>query len=392
MKKDPYQWFFPAGILFGILGTGFWIAFWLKIIPFYPAPQHSEAMIGGFLLTVAIGFLMTAVPKFTGTLSATFLEKASLFVLVLGLWGASFLTERFYFHLILLLEILLLVRFALSRFLKSVFRPTPSFILVAFGIFSVLTGDILFCLHDKYLLSAGWVFFARLLVFYALFFFLVLGIGTQLVPSILGIARPQASTIQPPTPLNQPTTDWRALFRFILYGILIFFSFVMEAFLNMEWGRLLRAVVVTFIMLYHWRIYLLKPLTTGILNRCLWGSAWMVVLGVWPPVLHPSFAVHGAHILFIGALSLMVFVIMTRVSLSHGGHPLTVEKKAKGLWMLLIFLGAALVTRLLAPFVQNYYSHLAYASIFWIAAAICWSAQMLLFFRARARLDTLMKK
>ena len=144
--------------------------------------------------------------------------------------------------------------------------------------------------------------------------------------------------------------------------------------------------------LYHWRIYLLKPLTTGILNRCLWGSAWMVVLGVWPPVLHPSFAVHGAHILFIGALSLMVFAIMTRVSLSHGGHPLTVEKKAKGLWMLLIFLGAALVTRLLAPFVQNYYSHLAYASIFWIAAAICWSAQMLLFFRARARLDTLMKK
>src|SRR3989344_2137593 len=107
--RDTYQWFFPLGIVFGVLGVGVWILFWLQKIHFYPSPLHSELMIGGFFLTVAIGFLMTAIPRFTNTHSASFMEIGVAFLIALFLLVSAFLANRFWFYLVLFLEILLLV-------------------------------------------------------------------------------------------------------------------------------------------------------------------------------------------------------------------------------------------------------------------------------------------
>ena len=354
-----------------MMGTSLWVAHWLKWIPAYPGQVHAEAMMGGFFLTVAFGFLMTAIPKFTGTKSATGLEKGILFFLVVSLLISSLLSARFFFHLIVLLEIIFVARFGLPRFLRAAFHPAPSFILVGLGLFSAFFGDLLFLFHDIGWLSPSFFVFAKGLFFYGMFLGLVLGVGTQLIPSIIGLGRQSLGQVQSPTPLNRPAFDQKAIARFGLYGLILFASFVLESFWDIFWGRFVRALLVTFVVLFHWRIYQ-TPKAKGILVWCLWLSAWMLVLGVWPGVLFSAYAVHEAHILFIGSVSLMIFGVMTRVTLAHGEHDRTPELKSRGLFLLLAFLLTALLTRLLSPFVLNYYSHLAYASLFWILAALCW--------------------
>ncbi|MDP2599120.1 MAG: NnrS family protein [Deltaproteobacteria bacterium] len=372
MKTDPYQWFFPAGVVFGVVGVFFWIAYWAGWMPIYPGLFHSELMIGGFFLTAAAGFLMTAVPRFTGTYTASFIEKLFFLILVLALFAAAFFVKRLFFHVVLLFEIVFLVSFALPRFLKSAFRPAVSFVLAGFGIFSFFVADLIFLAGDFYSISAPWRLFARQLFFYASFYSLVLGIGTQLVPSILGLSRQGIAKLQGPTPLNRPTADKKGTGDFFTYGLFLMASFAVESFFSAFWGKLLRAALVTFVILYYWRIYR-RPLAPGLLCWCLWISAWMVLIGGWPLVFDSVRAVHWAHILFVGGLSLMVFSIMTRVTLSHGQHGLVLERRSWGLIGMLGFLMLSLLTRVSAPFVYAYESHLAYAAMMWIFAAVCWS-------------------
>ncbi|MBI4412452.1 MAG: NnrS family protein [Deltaproteobacteria bacterium] len=369
--SDPYQWFFPLGILFGLTGTGFWILFGFGRLPFYPSPHHAEAMIGGFLLTVAIGFLMTAIPRFTGTPSASTGEKGVIFLTAIALFCASFFSFRFWFHGLVAIELLLLFRFGLSRIIKAAFRPAPSFPLVGFGLLMALIGTFLLLANDVKSLPSAAVFFARLIFWYGLFNGLALGIGTQLLPSIMGIVQ-TASSPSLPTPLNAGDRNRNKRRFFILCGFILFASFAVEAGLSLFWGRLLRALLVTTVMIGYWKIYRF-PRSPGILTLCLWISGCLLLIGQWPGVFFPQYAVHGAHILFIASLSLMIFSVATRVTLSHGGHDLALERRSPALVATLLFLFAALIVRLLAPFNEGYFRLLVLASVLWIGGALSWS-------------------
>ncbi|MCE9500135.1 MAG: NnrS family protein [Leptospira sp.] len=72
---DPYRFFFPLGIIGSILGTGIWVFGWVVqkkwITGFntdtYPVEVHVGLIGGLFLLPVIKGFILTAIPRFTGT-------------------------------------------------------------------------------------------------------------------------------------------------------------------------------------------------------------------------------------------------------------------------------------------------------------------------------------
>ena len=162
--NNPYQWFFLPGILFGILGVSLWVIFVLGKINFYPAIIHSEIMMNGFVLTVAVGFLMTAIPRFTNTPSASFLEKLLPALAIAGLFLFSLAETRLPYHFIVIVIDLLMIRFMLVRVRQCKLTPPASFILVAFGLFSTLLGNILLCFN-----VSGTLFnLARLLVNYGL--------------------------------------------------------------------------------------------------------------------------------------------------------------------------------------------------------------------------------
>lgn len=370
---DPYQWFFPLGMATGLVGTGLWAAFHWKWIAFYPGIIHAELMIGGFFLIVAAGFLMTAIPRFTQSASAGLFEKLVVLVLALAIVCSTLLGKGIWSHALIMALTGFLIFFGLRRIFRSPFKPSPSFPLVGVGVFSAFVGSAINVFSDSF--SSSTIVLGRLLTLYALPLGAMLGIGSQLLPRLMGTIK-YAATAAAPTPLNSAAADGKKRWLFFLCGILLLATFGWEAFISSQAGRLGRALLVSVIVLIGWRIHH-QPTKKGVLPWCLWGSSWMLLIGMWPGALMPQFHLHGAHIFFIGSVSLMIFSVATRVTLAHGGHGLEAEARSKTLAAVFLCLLIALTARLVAPFVDGYFNHLAYASLIWMAAAVLWLAQFL---------------
>lgn len=61
--EEPYRWFFPLGILAGVVGVLLWPLWIGGILAVYPAPAHARIMLEGFFLAFIFGFLGTAGPR-----------------------------------------------------------------------------------------------------------------------------------------------------------------------------------------------------------------------------------------------------------------------------------------------------------------------------------------
>lgn len=371
---NPYQWFFPIGLIFGCLGTGIWVAFWKPGLVWYPGPAHTDLMMGGFFLTVAVGFLMTAIPKFTGTAGANFWEKMSVAVATsVGLIFA-YAQNRLPFHAAIFVMTVMLLIFALRRFRRANFRTPPPFAFLGFGIASVVLSSGLMMVQDMQPLPAFFAILARQLYLYGVSLFLILGVGTQLLPFLMGMVNTDAVQSRTPFHIRKGLSPVGMV---LVWGVLLMLSFVVDAAGLMIVARFLRAAVVAWILIMRWRI-LHWPKAGTVLSLMIWIASWMMLVGLVVMAAFPTFAIHGAHIYFIGGVSVMIFAVATRVSLAHGGHGLAMERRSKVLIAILALLGIAVLTRISAPWFPNVYnSHLAYAAISWILAAVCWGLSML---------------
>ena len=366
---DPYQWFFPIGLIFGGLGTGIWIANWKPGLSWFPGPAHADLMMGGFFITIAVGFLMTAIPKFTGTNGASVWEKMAVASAAgLGL-AFAYAQSRLPFHVAIFVMTLMLMIFALRRFRQASFRTPPPFAFLGFGIASAVVSSFIMLLQDMHPLPLPLLILGRQLYLYGVSLFLILGVGTQLLPFLMGMVNTDAVEARTPFHIRKGLSPVGMV---LLWGILLMMTFVLDAAGLTIMARLGRAAVVAWILIMRWRI-LHWPKAGTVLAIMIWSASWMMVLGLVVMAAFPTFAIHGAHIYFIGGISTMIFAVATRVSLAHGGHGLAMERRSKVLITILVLLGIALVTRVTAPwFPKVYNSHLAYAAIPWILAAVCW--------------------
>ena len=87
--------------------------------------------------------------------------------------------QPIYFRLAVLLEFLFLSWFVGNRFIKRKANPPVVFLFIGFGLMSGLVGNIL-------LITGQFVQLGRLLFLHAYILSLVLGIGSRLVPSLMG--------------------------------------------------------------------------------------------------------------------------------------------------------------------------------------------------------------
>ncbi|PIR21392.1 MAG: hypothetical protein COV45_01205 [Deltaproteobacteria bacterium CG11_big_fil_rev_8_21_14_0_20_47_16] len=358
--SDPYQWFFPIGILFGVVGTGLWVAYKFHFIVGYPGGLHADLMSGGFFLSIALGFLMTAAPKFSGTESATFLEKLTQ-ASVLGLMLlVVFRGDSTGFHVLLIVELLFLILFLMRRFSRATQRVLPALLFAAFGLGSALLGSAILAVADVWTVPDGALRFGKLLLFYATSLYLILGVGAQLLPMLMGTTHLARIRLQ------------QTKIQILWSATIVMAGFLLEAYGNVVVGRFIRTGIITWIMFGRWKVCY-RPRSGTVLGYMVWLSTWMVLIGMWVMVVLPQYPLVGGHLYFIGGVSLMVFSVATRVVLAHGGHGLMVERRSKILWLLLLLLGAAVLTRSAAPFLKGMYeSHLAYAAICWILASVTW--------------------
>ena len=66
-RREPYLVFFPLGIAFSWAGVGHWLLHALGYLEHYRPVYHATTQIEAFLTAFAVGFLMTMIPRRTGS-------------------------------------------------------------------------------------------------------------------------------------------------------------------------------------------------------------------------------------------------------------------------------------------------------------------------------------
>jgi uncharacterized protein involved in response to NO len=374
---EPYQLLFPIGLAHGVLGTLVWIAHRSSGFP-YPGSLHAQLMIGGFFLSFAAGFLMTALPLITGTRPAGAPEKllaAALACVPFALVGA----DPVWFYLLLTADLLLLGAFAARRIGARQISPPPSFVFLALGLATGLAGAAtLAAAGFGAVLPAGLAPAARNALYQGFSLCLVLGVGAQLLPVLLG------HSAFPVVGVDR--TRGRRLFASpVPFGIALPLASV-AASLALDAAGIpaaafaLRALAAAWIAFACWKVHRLPRPTDGRprftrLQAGLWLSAWGLVAGLAGAALAPARAIHLLHVAFICGYGLMILMVASRVALARGGHGLALERTSRALpWAAALVLIAA-ATRLYAGWsAGSYASHLAYAAATWIAALGAWAA------------------
>ena len=367
-RSEPFRIFFPLGVLLGWIGIGHWVLYATGLTTSFSCFFHGLVQLQAFLMAFAIGFLLTAVPRRTQTLPPSWLEIVALGALLIATTIAAMQEQWVLAEVAYGLLFVLLLQFALRRFLRSGAgrRPPAAFVLIPIGFLHGVGGAALIAASTMPR-AAPWTFaFGRLLVEQGVFLCFAVGIG--------GLVLPLMGGTPPPADLgSSPKERWRAL-AYGFAGLLIFTSLLLEQRGWTQGGPLLRAAVVVIGFTLGgraWRV----PGKPGLHRRLVWLAVWCMPIGLFISGLWPDYRVAALHILFIGGFALMAFGVATHVALSHvveleplalGSHPAVA---VLGVTFLL-----ALLARLAADVSNNYFDHLGWAAAMWLVGSGVWLA------------------
>lgn len=356
--SEPYRLFFPLGYLFGLWGVLLWTLFTLWGIS-YPGVQHSYMMIGGFLSAFTTGFLMTAVPRFTGTFHAEVYEItiSLLAFLLLFLFGSQ---SEILCALCVLMSHINLFVFFIRRFLRKRAPLPESFLFIPLSLVSSIAGQSLIMLSLRGWLETSYYSLGRTLGFSSFMLGLVLGVGSKLIPMFNGFG---------PSKIRK---NWVSIF----IPILFFGSFPLQHFMEGSLGLLFRFVAVGYVAIFHWNIFK-WPLNPSKLSYGLWFSCMGIVMGALGGLLFPSALVHWSHVTYIFGFGLMTLMIGSRVILSHGGFDLVRETEHSFMnYIMASLLMAAVVRLTLWLFPDKMMSILFMSSSLWLIGLFFWWIQI----------------
>jgi uncharacterized protein involved in response to NO len=366
---DPYRIFFPLGIILGIFGVSIWPLYYYGLTPGYSGRAHAFVQTDGFLYAFIAGFLLTAIPRFTGTeapsrrlqyvLAGIVICCAAAFEFQFFVAGQTLFAVEHFFLLVLLLR----------RFLGRRQDPPETFPLVGIGLLSGTLAALINAGVAWNVIGPAWDPLGKRLLTEGMVLLLVLGIGGFLGPRLLGFAQlPQFTNIRLAN--TEPAGKKALLYK--VAGLSILLSLISEYGFGITAMAFVRAALVSIVILSTVQPWRLPSLRTT-LAWCVWCAHWFVILAVWVVAFIPRYRIDFLHILFIGGFTLLILAIGTRVTLSHGGHGLSKERRS---WPLRIGIGTGLIAmlaRLGAPFAGlTYFAHLAWAAILWIIGMLFW--------------------
>ena len=363
---EPFRIFFPLGLFLGATGVALWPLFVWHAIGFYPAQAHVRLMIEGLMGSFIIGFLGTAGPRLLDASPLNTKETSGL----LGLQIVSaflHLTQRQTAGDIVFLTLLLLFIGMMAQRAKARNDlPPPQFVLVLFGFLNALAGIFLITAAKSFTDRSFANQLGSLMLNEGFVLCPILGVGAFFFPKLLGGAKPE------PSDLRIATALWikRAVIA-VLTALTIWISFVLEA---LGWIRVAAVVrgLTTLIYLVRQGHLLEKPSGPPFLARCFRLGGLLLVAGLFLPVILPGYRVASMHLIFIGGFSVILFTVSTRVVIGHAGQSHLFRKRLRFLMSALALLIIAMVARVGADFVAARNSHLVYAALIWLLAAIIW--------------------
>ncbi len=365
LAAEPFRLFFPAGLLWSLIGVLLWPLFYAGELSFHPGIAHARLMIQGFGGALVLGFLGTAGPRMASAPKWTPLELTALFLVhsagcVLHLrlqHGAGDLA-----FLLVLTGLLVGLLVRVARFRRE--WPPPQLLLALTGLGCGLVGTLLWLTPDP-AASLPRQRLANLLVHQGLLLPPVLGIGSFLFPRLLGGSFGEGS--------GTPDTR-RRLQRALLASGLLVASFALEAWDGARSGPLLRAATAAWYLLaeIRWR-RAPGDAPRGTLTAGLFWALGLGLGGLLLMALLPERRLAVGHLLYAGGFGLLMLVVASRVVFGHSGE---LEGFARRGWRprLLLFLAVlATLTRATADFFPAILiSHHIYAAWTWAAAALFW--------------------
>ncbi len=360
--KEPYRLFFPLGMVIAVGGVGHWALYGFGLSPSYSSQFHSLVMTLGYMPCFITGFLLTAMPRFSGTISA---RPGELFYFLLTIVGVVFflfrqewiLAEAFYLG-----WLLGLIRFALTRLkLRAQQKSSPSsapkeMIWIPIAVLHGLIGTILFILVQLKLCPSSFIHMSKPLLEQGFLLSIVIGIGGFLIPRLMGTDAKRECVIS----------------FHLCAGVLLFLSFCLEGFQLETMAYALRAFIVGMVFTRA-GIFPRPPQTKDFYVKLVWISAWMILCGFGLVALFPIYRAVFLHIVFIGGWSLMTFAVGTMVVMTHSGEIERLRKQCKVLWLIAFIILLALLKRIgVIFFPDDYFRFLSFAAVLWITAAFIW--------------------
>lgn len=354
----PYQLFFPIGVLNAFLAIGVWFMQdlnWFSSLVGVPAMLiHSKLIMGGFIWSFITGFLMTALPRMTGTKSVTKAEYSLALFFIFSLMISSwFISSKAFYTLHMGLTFFIIV-FAARRILNTQ-KPIPVFFShVILALITTLIGAY-FYFHNNTLMGLHLYHVGPVLL-------LVLGIGTRFFSFLSGL----------PSEFESETSKIKLMLFHASGFLMVLFLYLAGR--GKTWAYLALGFLALFYLFQIWKI--LRPSQRP--SPLKW-SVRLVALSIplsfflcW---YKPIMLVTWFHLLFIGCFSIITFSVATRVILAHGSYPLDSEIRSRTLWATLVFLLLGLLFRISYSFVfdpmwKKSFLHLA--ATFWILALIVW--------------------
>ena len=204
--SEPYRVFFPLGLVFGLAGVAIWPLYSFGVTATYSGRSHTLVQIFGFLYAFIAGFLLTAVPRFTGTRPPARVTQVVLAALLTVAVVASELRAFAVGTAAFVVAHAMLLTLVGRRVVRRQQSPPPTFVQIGLALVAGAAGAVLMSAVAFELIPASWDLLGKRLLTEGMVMLLVLGVGGFLGPRLLGFASPPIMTCRP---RSQRPQRWR---------------------------------------------------------------------------------------------------------------------------------------------------------------------------------------
>ena len=352
--------FFLGGAAWAVIAMAIWIAAISGRIDiggdYGAVGWHAHEMLFGFATAVLAGFLLTAVPNWTGRLPVSGWPLAWLF----ALWCLGRIAMLFP-------DLIGIMPAAAIDFL---FLPTLLFICIreivagrkwrdlkiVGGLLALTVANL--CFHYETIIEGGPDVASRLAV--AAYVVLVVIVGGRMIPSFTRNWLNRFGRTDFPVPYNSFDTAT------IVFSVVALASWVIAPEEAVTGGLALFAAILQTARLVRWRGWTTfpEPLVTVLHAAYAFVPLGFAAIGAAAFGLMDQ--VSAMHVLTIGTIATMMLAVMTRATRGHTGRELTASRTTSIAYAALILCALTRPLGALAPD----YTHIVYAAsaLLWLAA------------------------
>lgn len=365
--------FFFAGALWAALAVVLWLPqyFGEITLPIATGPPdwHVHEMLYGYVAAVIAGFLLTAVPNWTGRLPICGAPLASLVALWLAGRIAMLVSAKIGYGVAAAIDAAFLFTMATVALREIIAGRNWRNLLVLAILLILISGNIVW--HVEVLRAGAADYGLRIAI--AAVIGLIMTIGGRIVPSFTHNWLARCNPGRLPVPLSRydvvslavaalALTLWVALPAHAVSGAMLVAVGILHAIRLGRWAGD-RTFADRLVLVLH-VAYAFVPLGFLLLGAAI----------LWPTMVPTS---AGLHAWMAGAIGQMTLAVMTRAALGHTGQPLKASPATQAIYAFALI---AALARITATFIGS--SELLHlAALAWLAAfggyAICYAPLLL---------------